>query len=211
MSFATARSSPISRATNSPRSASSIPRSRRPSEMTRDGRRRPLRRAGGAELRRWLARAAAGSVAGAGARRDRLSQSARDQLFRLHADAESGDPDRAGDAWRRCSSSPATISICRSAPSSASSAASRRPGCATSPGSASSRSLGCIGALRGARRADLSAQPALDRGDARHELRLAGSGDPALAEARRHGARLAADDHGRQAALPSLSRSSPPR
>ncbi len=33
--------------------------------------------------------------------------------------------------------------------------------------------------LCGARRADPSAQPALDRRDARHELRLAGAGDPA--------------------------------
>ena len=58
--------------------------------------------------------------------------------------------------------------------------------------------------LRGARRADLSAQPALDRGDARHELRLAGPRHPALAEARRQGARLAAGDHGLQAALRSV-------
>ncbi len=41
--------------------------------------------------------------------------------------------------------------------------------------------------LRRARRADLSAQPALDRGDARHELRLAGPCHPAAAETRRHG------------------------
>ena len=44
-------------------------------------------------------------------------------------------------------------------------------------------------ALRGARRPDLSAQSAVDRGDARHELRLAGPRDPAPAETRRKGAR----------------------
>ena len=58
--------------------------------------------------------------------------------------------------------------------------------------------------LRGARRADLSAQPALDRRHARHELRLAGPRDPAAAEARRQGAGLAAGAHGLQAALRPL-------
>ena len=60
-------------------------------------------------------------------------QTAHDELCRPQPDAQSGDPDRARRPSPRCASSPSTTSTCRSAPMSASSSASPRPGCTTTP------------------------------------------------------------------------------
>ncbi len=91
-----------------------------------------------------LARRAAGAVAGARRRGDRLAQSARDQLFRLHADAESRDSDRARDDGADVRDRRQRPRSLASAPSSASSAASRRPGCSDAPLLGVVVLLGCI-------------------------------------------------------------------
>src|SRR5450830_569760 len=58
--------------------------------------------------------------------------------------------------------------------------------------------------LRRARRTDLSAQPAVDRRYTGHELRLAGPGNPASANARREGTGLASRIDELQAAVGPL-------
>ena len=162
---------------------------------------RAVRERGRSGVATAAARGASGPVAGSGHRRDRLAQPARDQLFRLHADAEPRDPDRArhdGADVRDRRQRPRSVDrhLRRLCLLRVGDLAARRR-----PGSASLTLHRLRRALRRARRAHLSAQSALDRRHARHELRLAGPCDPSSAEARRQGARLAAGDHGRQAAV----------
>ena len=147
-----------------------------------------------------VARRSPGPVAGAGCRGDRLAEPARDQLFRLHADAESRDPDRARDDGadvRHCGQRPRSVDwhFRRLRLLRGGDLAAR---CALAWGADAGR---LHSALRRARRAHLPAQSAIDRRHARHEFRLAGSCDPSAAEARGKGAGLAPGDHGRQAAF----------
>src|SRR5574337_708851 len=198
MSSAMARSSPNWRAMNSRRSASSRHPSWRSPNHDRD------RGAPGAGRRKTgsapgAARRAAGAVACPRRRLDRLAQSARHQLFRLHADAEPRHSDRACDdgadvRHRRQRSRPLDRPVRRVRVLRLGDLASRR----ASAWRAHPCGLRC--GLCGARRAHLLAQPALDRRHARHEFRLAGAGDPAAPETGRQGARLAAGGDGREAA-----------
>ena len=146
---------------------------------------------------------AAGPVADADPDRHRLAQPARHQLFRLHPDAQPGDPDRAGDDRP-------DVRDHRQRPRSVDRHLRRlrrlrhRDLAARRAAVRCARPARLDRRLRGAGRADPSPQPALDRRHPRHELRLAGARDPAAAEARRPGAGLAARAHGLQAALRAL-------
>ena len=150
------------------------------------------------------ARGAPSFVAGSGYRRDRLAEPARHQLFRLHADAEPRDSDRARHhgadvrhRWQRPRSVDRHLRRLRllcDGDLAARHTLARRPG---------ADRLRC--ALCRAWRSHLFAQFAFDRRHARHEFRVAGPRHPPSAEAWGKGARLALGDHGRQAAVHPLS------
>ena len=137
------------------------------------------------------AHSAAGLFAGRHPDRHRLAQPARHQLFRLQPDAQSGDPDRAGDACpdvRHHRQRPRPVDRhlrrlrrLRHRDLAARGAAVRR----ADPARLDRR-------LCRARRPHLPAQHPVDRRHARHELRLARPGHPAPAQTGRQRTRLAA-------------------
>ena len=135
--------------------------------------------------------AAAGAVADPDPSRHRLPQSARDQLFRLQPDAQSGDPDRARDDRP-------DVHPLRERPRSLDRHVRQLRRLRHGDLAARRAALRCARPDRlhrplcRSRRADLPPRPSFDRRDARHELRLAGARDPSSAAPGRQGARLAA-------------------
>ena len=161
------------------------------------------RREVGDPLPPHLARGAAGPVPGRAAGRHLLAAAAHDELCRPQPDAQPGDPDRARDHRpdvrdHRQRPRPRHRHLCRLRRLRRRHLAGRD----AAPGhrGAGRRHPG----LRRPGRADPSAQPALDRGHARHVVRLAGPVGADPADARRQGAGMGALADDAEAALCAL-------